>query len=172
MDVEEAIRNRRSIRAFKPKELPEGTAEKLIELANLAPSAGNLQARDFIIVTDQKIKDELTAAALDQDFISQAPVDIVVIANKERIGHYGHRGQSLYIIQDSAAAIQNILLAVHAMGLASVWIGAFNEDRAIEILGLPEHARPVAILPIGYPDERPPSRGRIPIDELIHYNKW
>lgn len=172
MDVETAIRGRRSVRSFKSKELPKGFVEKLIELGNLAPSAGNLQARDFIIVRDQKIKAQLAAAALNQEFISQAPVSIVVIANKERIGHYGHRGQSLYIIQDSAASIQNMLLAIHAEGLGAVWVGAFNEEMASKSLGLPEHARPVAIIPIGYPDESPSSRGRIPIKDLIHYEKW
>jgi nitroreductase len=122
VDVEEAIRKRRSIRRFKDKELPEGMVEKLIELANMAPSAGNLQARDFIVVRDQKTKDALAEAALDQEFISQAPVNIVVCANMERIGHYGHRGRTLYTLQDVAAAVQNILLAAISESLGTVWM--------------------------------------------------
>jgi len=173
MELEEAIRNRRSIRLFKGKDLPSGIVEKLVELANLAPSAGNLQARDFIIVRDQKIKNELTAAALFQDFISQAPVAVVVTANLRRTeGRYGERGRTLYCLQDSAAAIQNLLLAAHSEGLGAVWIGAFDEERVTEILDLPGHARPIAIIPVGYPDEEPMARGRIPLKELIHYEKW
>jgi nitroreductase len=172
MDVEDAIRKRRSIRRFKSKDLPEGMVEKLIELANMAPSAGNLQARDFIVVRDRETKDALTAAALDQGFISQAPVDIVVCANMERIGHYGDRGRSLYTLQDVAAAVQNILLAAVSEGLGTVWVGAFDEHKVAEILGVPEHIRPVAIIPIGYPDQDPRERPKVPLEELVHYEKW
>lgn len=172
MELEEAIKNRRSIRKFKRDDIPSDTAERLIEIANLAPSAGNLQPRDFIIVKDQKTRDKLAAAALNQDFISQAPVAVVVTANLDRTAHYGERGRTLYCLQDCAAAIQNLLLAAHSMDLGTVWVGAFDEERAARILNLPEHARPVAIIPIGYPNEDPKARGRIAVEELIHYEKW
>jgi nitroreductase len=172
LDVETAIRKRRSIRRFKSKELPEGMVEKLIDLGHKAPSAGNLQARDFIVVRDQETKDAMTAAALDQEFISRAPVDIVVCANMERIAHYGHRGRTLYALQDVAAAVQNILLTAVAEGLGTVWIGAFDEHKVVNILGVPEHIRPVAIIPVGYPDQDPKERSKIPLKELVHYEKW
>jgi nitroreductase len=172
MDVETAIRKRRSIRRFKDKQLPDGMVEKLIELGHKAPSAGNLQARDFIVVRDQATKDAMTAAALDQEFISRAPVDIVVCANMERITHYGNRGRTLYALQDVAAAVQNILLAAVAEGLGAVWIGAFDEHRVGNILGVPEHIRPVAIIPVGYPDQDPKERSKMPLKELVHYEKW
>ncbi len=172
MDVEEAIRKRRSIRKFRDKELPEGTAERLIELANMAPSAGNLQARDFIVVRDRKIREALAVAALDQEFVAQAPLSIVVCANMERIEHYGNRGRTLYTLQDVAAAVQNILLVAVSEGLGAVWVGAFDEGRARKILGTPEHIRPVAIIPIGYPDQNPRERPKLPMKELVHYEKW
>ena len=172
MDVEEAIVNRRSVRAFNGKELPEGTAERLVELGNLAPSAGNLQARDFIIVRDKAMKEALAAAALDQDFMADAPVVIVITANLERIGHYGERGRELYCLQDVAAAVENILLAAQARGLGAVWVGAFDEGRVSGLLGLPGHARPVAMIPVGYPDQSPKARKRLPLKELVHYEKW
>jgi nitroreductase len=172
VDVETAIKMRRSVRRFKDKELPEGMVEKLIELGNKAPSAGNLQARDFIVVRDQATKDAMTAAALDQGFISRAPVDIVVCANMERIAHYGNRGRTLYALQDVAAAVQNILLAAVSEGLGTVWIGAFDEHKVGKILGVPEHIRPLAIIPVGYPDEDPKESSKIPLKELMHYEKW
>jgi len=172
MDVEEAIRRRRSIRRFRKDELPDGIAEKLIELANMAPSAGNLQARDFIVVRDRKTREALAEAALDQEFVAQAPLNIVVCANMERIAHYGSRGKTLYTLQDVAAAVQNILLVAVSEGLGAVWVGAFDEERARKILGTPEHIRPVAIIPVGYPDQNPKERPKLPMNELVHYEKW
>jgi nitroreductase len=172
MELEDAIMNRRSIRRFKKDDVPQETVERLLELASAAPSAGNLQARDFIVVREEKLKKELMAASLNQKFVYEAPVSIVVTANMDRTEHYGHRGRSLYCIQDSAAAIQNLLLAVHAEGLGAVWVGAFKEEMVSESLNLPKHARPIAIIPIGHPDEAPMPRRRIPLTELVHYEKW
>ena len=143
-----------------------------IKLANLAPSAGNLQARDFIIVEDIKIKKELSEAALNQEFIVEAPVNIVVCANLSRISSYGKRGSELYCIQDSAAAVEHILLLAADNGLGACWVGAFNEYDVSKALGLPSHVRPVAIIPIGYPQSKVTSSSRVDIKKLIHYNKW
>lgn len=172
MELKEAIRGRRSIRSFGKGKVSEEVILELIELGNLAPSAGNLQARDFVVVENEETRHELARAALGQRFIAEAPVVIVVCANLRRIGPYGARGVSLYCIQDSAASIQNILLAVHEKGLGCVWVGAFNEAEVARILGLPEHIRPVALLPIGEPLERPEGPERIPVERLVHYEKW
>jgi nitroreductase len=91
---------------------------------------------------------------LNQGFISQAPVVIVVWTNSEQVSSYGRRGVELYSIQDAGAAVQNMLLAIHALGLASCWTGAFDEASVSEILELPGNLRPVAIVPIGYPGEK------------------
>lgn len=172
MELKRAILRRRSIRRFGTGKVPKEVIVELIELGNLAPSAGNLQARDFVVVEDEDTKKELAAAALDQEFIAEAPVDIVVCANLDRIGPYGPRGVSLYCLQDAAAAIQNILLAVTDMDLGCVWVGAFDEVEVRRILDLPSHIRPVAILPIGEPVNQPEARRRIPVDKLIHYERW
>lgn len=172
MEVKDAILGRRSVRRFRKRKIPRETIIELIRLGNAAPSAGNLQARDFVIVEDDQTKERLARAALGQNFISEAPVVIVVCANLERIAHYGNRGVTLYCLQDAAAAIQNMLLMIHDMRLGSVWVGAFNESEVSEILGLPGHIRPVALLPIGEPASMPHERKRMPVDELIHYERW
>jgi nitroreductase len=162
MDVIEAIKTRRSIRSFADKPVPKELVEEIIEMGRAAPSAGNRQARDFFVVTDMDTKVRIVEAALGQDFIAQAPFVIVVCANEERIVNpYRERGIELYCIQDASAAVQNMLLALHARGLACCWIGAFNERAVSGIISLPSHLRPVAILPIGYPAEggrEPPKR--------------
>jgi len=113
MDVLEAIKGRRSIRAYKPDPIPEELLNKILEAAQWAPSAGNRQARDFIIVKAPEMKRRLCRAALGQCFIEEAPVDVVVCANEERsASRYGERGRRLYCLLDAAASVQNILPAV------------------------------------------------------------
>ncbi len=172
MELIEVIKKRRSVRRFKDQAIDENIIKEIIELGTLAPSAGNLQPRDFIVVKDLQTKEKLAHAALDQRFIIEAPVVIAVCANLKRTSPYGMRGRELYCIQDSAAAIENMLLAIVDKGLACCWVGAFGENAVSEILGLPSHVRPMALLPIGYSDEKAMQPSRIDIDELIHYERW
>ncbi|MDK2795036.1 MAG: hypothetical protein PWQ58_235 [Archaeoglobaceae archaeon] len=168
----ELIFKRVSIRKFLQKEIDEETIRLILEAGNAAPSAGNLQARDFVVVRDPKIKNELAKASLRQMFIAQAPVVIVVCANYPRsMRVYGERGK-LYAEQDATAAVENILLAVTALNLGAVWVGAFDEQKVSEILALPPNVRPMAIIPIGYPAEQPARRSRYPIEEITHYERW
>ncbi len=163
---------RRSVRRFKEDDVDDTTIIELLESANSAPSAGNLQPRDFIIVRDPEIKADLSRAALNQRFISRAPVVIVVVANFPRsMNTYGERGY-LYAIQDCSAAIQNLLLAATAMGLGTCWVGAFDEEMVSQILDLPDYTRPMAIIPVGYPADRGHRTGRKKIEELIHRERW
>ena len=172
MDLKDVILKRHSVRSFSNKCPSEDTIHEMIKYANLAPSAGNLQARDFIIVDDNKIKEKLSAAALDQKFIVEAPVNIVVCANLYRISSYGKRGVELYCLQDAAAAVEHILLLAVDNGLDACWVGAFDENEAAKILKLPSYIRPVAIIPIGYSKEKVAPSSRIDNKELIHYNRW
>lgn len=168
----ELLFRRVSIRKFQPKEIEEKTIRLILEAGNAAPSAGNLQARDFVVVRDPNVKNELAKASLRQMFIAQAPVVVVVCANYPRsMRVYGERGK-LYAEQDATAAVENILLAVTALGLGAVWVGAFEEQKVSQILGLPPHVRPMAIIPIGYPAEQPARKSRYPIEELTHYERW
>jgi nitroreductase len=173
MDVLEAIKGRRSIRAFKSDDVSPEIVKKLIDAARRAPSAGNIQPWEFVIVRESKIKRSLAEAALDQVFIEEAPVVVVVCANENRSSQgYGARGKNLYCIQDTAAAIQNILLFAYSIGLGTCWVGAFKEDEAREILKIPSGIRPVAIIPIGYPAETPLPRIRRPINLIVHYETF
>jgi nitroreductase len=173
MDVFETIKGRRSIRAYRDIEVPQEIVEKLIEAARWAPSAGNIQPWEFIIVRNPETKRRLAEAALGQSFIEEAPVVIVVCADEERSARgYGTRGRTLYCIQDTAAAIQNIHLAAYALGLGTCWVGAFKEDEARKILNIPGGVRPVAIIPVGYPAESPSPRSRRPLKEIIHYERF
>jgi nitroreductase len=173
MDVFEAIKGRRSIRAYKSSKISEEGIRKLIDAARFAPSAGNAQPCEFIIVTRPEIKRRLAEAALAQSSIEEAPVLIVVCANEERSSQrYGVRGKTLYCLQDTAAAVQNILLTAYSLGLGTCWVGAFNEEDAKEILYIPSGIRPVALVPVGYPAESPRPRDMRSPDEAVHYETF
>ena len=172
MDLKEVIRNRYSVRNFSDKMFPKKIIDEIIEYANLAPSAGNLQARDFVIINDNNIKEKLSIAALNQKFIVEAPINIVVCANLKRISSYGNRGRELYCIQDASAAVEHILLLAVDNGLDACWVGAFDENKVSKILNLPSYVKPIAIIPIGYANEQKNSTQRIETNELIHFNQW
>lgn len=171
MEIIEAIKRRRSIRAFEKENVPEKTLEKLIEAARWAPSAGNIQPWEFIVVRRPEIKNLLVEAAFGQSFIEEADVVIVVCADENRSSQrYGARGKTLYCIQDTAAAIENILLAADSLDLGTCWIGAFDESRVAKALKTPEGTRPVALIPVGRSAESPSPRRRRPLSEIMHYD--
>lgn len=171
MDLSSIIRSRRSVRAFLNRPVPEPLLRELVELANWAPSAGNLQARDFIIVRDKGMRGALARAA-DQTELAQAPAVVIVCTNAIRVAKYGARGRELFAIQDAAAATENLLLAAHERGLGAVWMGSFDEDEVRRILTIPDHARPVALLALGWPAENPAPPERLPLSGVLHWGRW
>jgi nitroreductase len=167
MTVLEAVKERRSIRKFLQRDIPHDVVEKLIEAIIWAPSAGNLQARKFYFVEDPAVKKALANAALRQNFIANAPLVVVGCTNSLIRNVYGERGVHLYSIQDVACSIMNLMLVAHELGLGTVWVGAFYEDEVSSILRLPPHLRPVAIVPVGYPEKVPSPPPRVSPDEAV-----
>lgn len=169
MDVFEAISGRRSIRKFKKRDVERELILKIVEAGIWAPSAGNIQSWEVVVVRDEKTKEKLAAAAYMRDFIAKAPVVLVLCADKQRSTIiYEERGSDLYCIQDAACAAQNMLLAAYALGLGTCWVGAFDEELVRKTLDVPEHIRPVALIPLGYPDEKPYPPLRREIDDLMN----
>ncbi len=169
MNVQDAIRNRRSIRDFTEKAIPEAAVEALIEALRLAPSAGNLQSRKFYFVTNPDMKQGLVRAALNQNFIGRAPLVVVGCIDTAISGRYGDRGVNLYAIQDVAAGVMSMMLAAVGLGLGTVWVGAFNEFEVFELLDLPHNLRPVAIIPVGYPAKVPQAPPRKSVKEVVEF---
>lgn len=155
MDIFEAIQKRRSIRQFDPaKPVGDDVVQKVLEAGIMAPSAGNGQSWRFFVVRDRALKKRLALEAGHQAFIDECPVAIVVCSDLASAEEgYGERGRGTYSLQETAAAVENMLLAITALGFGCCWVGAFNESVASEILGLPKGVRPLAILPIGVPAE-------------------
>ncbi len=166
-DVIAAIEERRSVRRYEATRIPEATIGRMLESAHLAPSAGNLEPWKFVVVRRDDLKERLVQAAFGQDFLASAPVCIVVCADPARsAARYGQRGAELYCLQDTAAAVENLLLTATAYGLGSCWVGAFDEEQVKETLGLGGNLRPVAIIPVGYPAEEAEVIPRRSVDEV------
>lgn len=168
MDVFEAVKKRRSVRNFKEDPFPEEILFQLLEAARLAPTAGNVQPWKFYIVKNKEIKNSLAEAA-SQSWMTTPPVIIVVCAELWRsAASYGQRGYTLYALQDTAAAIENILLCAVEKGLACCWVGAFREEAVAQILGLDtKKIRPAAMIPIGYPAEETGEPVKRPLKDII-----
>ena len=174
MNVFDAITTLVSVKKFDPR-LP--VDDKLIgiilHMATNAESAGNMQAWEFIVVKDEKIKKRLAEAALKQMHIAQAPVVIVVLADLKKANlKYQERGEILYAMQDTASAITIIRLIANVLGLGSDWIRAMDEEKVKDILGLTDEARAVGIIPIGYAAEKTEEEKRIPYENLTWVDRY
>ncbi len=167
MDLYDAINSRASVREFTEENIPDDVIERLLDAACRAPTAGNLQPWRFFVVRDKEMKSKLSRAAYGQEFVASAPVVMVVCADLEASASgYGSRGENLYAIQDTAAAIENMLLATVAEGYGACWVGAFDEGVVTDALRLPRRLRPVALIPVGRPARAPRRTGRIPYRRL------
>lgn len=169
MEILEAVKERRSIRSFQDKPIPQEVLDNLADALIWAPSAGNLQSRKFFFVRNPKLKSELVASALNQKFIAEAPVVVVCCADSRIYDRYGDRGVNLYAFQDVAVSIMNMMLVAHENSLGTVWVGAFNEGDVFNILELPYHLRPVAIVPVGYPARIPSAPPRCSRREAVEF---
>ncbi len=173
LEFQEVIKSRRTIRKFTDEDVSEEDIRKIIETGMLAPSAGNTQSWEFIIVRDKTTKHSLSQEALGQIHVFEAPVLIVVAANtKLAEKRYGSRGRDVYCFLSTGAATQNMLLMAVSMGLGASWVGAFKERPVQEILNLPEDIRPIGIITIGHPAETPEMPKRRSYKEVVHNEKW
>lgn len=167
MEFSEVISARRSVRHFSTRlAVKDDDVRALLLAAVSAPTAGNIQPWRFTVLRSEESRERL-AGALAQRWAAAAPVVIVVSVDPRPCSaRYGARGEMLYALQDTAAAVENILLAAVDRGLASCWIGAFDENAVRAALDIPPALTPVAILPVGHSAESSAKPKRRPIDEV------
>ncbi|MFX0053539.1 MAG: nitroreductase family protein [Promethearchaeota archaeon] len=170
----DTVKSRQSIRKFESTDISEENLNDILEVGFSAPSAGNRQPWRVVVVRNKNTKAALVEAALNQKFIAQAPVILVVCAvPEESAERYGKRGRTLYVLQDTAALTQNLLLASHMKGYGACWIGAFDEGLAAKAVNVPASMRPVAIVPIGLiAGSVPAMRPRRPLKEVVASEKF
>lgn len=169
MDVFEAVKERRSVRSWEDREVEEQKLAQVLEAGRLAPSARNLQEWKFVVVRDDELRGRLVDAAHGQQFVGDAPVVIVACAvEHDHIMACGHPSHLI----DVAIAIDHMTLAARELGLGTCWIGAFDQQKVREVLGIPGSVEVIELLPLGYPSAWPGPRPRKPLDEAVCYDGW
>ena len=168
MDVNQAIKNRWSVRSYKAEPVPEEKLKKVLEAARLAPSAHNEQEWKFIVVRDAKRREQLSEAA-GQSFIVEAPLIIVAVATDPE--HVLSSGVPAYAV-DLAIAVEHMALQATEEGLGTCWIGAFSQEEVKGVLGIPEEYKVVTLLPLGFPADKPKPKSRKSIKEIICYENF
>jgi len=168
-DFFETVRHRHSVRKYQDTTaIEDEKLHAILEMACAAPSAGDLQAYQIFVIHNQQLRDRLRQAAADQAFLSAAPVCLVFCADIERSAErFGNRGRDLYALQDASIAATYAQLATVAAGMASTWVGYFDEQQVTDLLELPAGLKPIAMLSIGYAAELPEPSSRRRMDEVV-----
>ncbi len=169
MDAIEAILSRRSIRKYTAEPVSDELVKQLLEAAMAAPSAGNQQPWQFVVIRDRQLLTQIPSIHPYSSMVPQASIAILVCGDRQLAR------MPEYWVQDCAAATQNLLLAAHAKGLGAVWLGVYPlEDRVAafrRLLGLPESVTPMALISVGYPAEQKPRADRYdPV--RVHVDNW
>ncbi len=166
MDFWQLIEKRRSTRSFLNKKIEEEKLDKILEAINRAPSARNLQSYKVFVIKDSEEKKQLRQACRDQEFISQADICLVFVSWVENTEIISERTEFFAQLDATIACYQGWLAGVE-LGLAGVWIGAYNEEEIAKMLDLKFGQRPVAVLPLGYTDSTPDLKARKKLADLI-----
>jgi len=153
----EVIRERRSVRRYKKEAVSMEKLMLLVEAARWAPSAGNSQPWEFLLINDEDVVDALKIVS--PGWLFEAPALILMCINKKRETDWSYF--------DAGAAMENMLLLAHSLGLGCCPIGSFLVQTIMELLELPEHLKPVLLITVGYPDEQLPATTRLSLEELV-----
>ena len=170
MNFSELAKERRSVRGFTSQPVSDDVVRQMLEAAIQAPSGGNCQPWHFYVIRDRSVIDKIHERSYRSGWFPTAQVVFVVCLDAGRsAASYGERGELLYCIQDTGAAIQNMLLCAKSLGADTCWCGAFDEVAIVEILDLPSHLRPVALIPTGYSAKNNPKPGRRLMSEVVTF---
>lgn len=180
----ETILNHRTIRKYKTTEIEQKVLEQILEAGSRASTTGNMQLYSMVVTTKKRIKDELWGAHFKQDMVKQAPVVITFCADFNRFNKWCRQRNaepgydnflSFYTASvDALLVAQNVALAAESHGLGICYLGTTNymADAIVDILDLPKDVVPVTTLVMGYPDEEPGLTDRLPMEAVVHYEKY
>ena len=163
MSLVDVLLSRRSVRRYEKKTVPEEALKTILEAGRQAPSASNVQPWHFIVLTDDKIKEQLSHGRWNT-FIKDSAVTIV------GCGYIGNDYGRKWSTVDTTIALQNMVIAAWAVGIGSCWIGDFKEEEVKELLSIPDDQKVVALISFGYPAEQPGSKQKKPLTEIVSYN--
>jgi len=170
MHVQDAMKIRKSVRSYQNRPVEKEKINRILEAAQIAPSARNSQEWRIIVVTDKDVRRRLAEAARNQMFVAEAPVVFVCCAETDKANMTC--GHSRYTV-DCSIAVDHMMLAAVEKGLGTCWIGAFTQQPVKDILNIPEEIEVFALLPTGYPtDPVAVEKRRKSLDEIVCYDSW
>ncbi|HDZ54354.1 MAG TPA: nitroreductase [Candidatus Nealsonbacteria bacterium] len=169
MDVQEAVKTRRAVRSYKPDAVPEESLKRILEAVRLAPSAKNKQDWKFIVVKNPEKRKQLSEAARNQEFIAQTPMVIVGVALDP---DYIMGSEVPAYAVDLGIAMEHIALSAVEEGLGTCWVGGFSQKEVKEVLKIPEKYKVVALMPLGFPADKPASKIRKDLEEITCYENF
>ena len=165
MDYFDLISRRQSIRRWQPRAVNPEQIQAILKAANRAPSAGNCQAFEIYVTCNEDARKRIAGATFDQGYVASAPAHLVFCTHASRCEY---PGRETYALEDTTIACTFAMMAVTALGLSTVWIGAFDPEGVAKAIGCAEGEVPIAILPIGYADEQPEFTKRRPLSDVVH----
>lgn len=172
METFECICSRRTCTEFEDRPIDRQELGKILEAGRHAPSPGNVQSWEFVVLEDPEKKEKLSKIAADER-VKIAPANIIICSNQEKIEReFGEKGTKLYSIQESSTCIQNMLLEAHNQELGSFWTSSFNEEKLSGLLRLPKPVRPLAIIAIGHPKQLHKPERKYKISELTYLDEY
>lgn len=167
MDIFEAIKNRRSIRLYKKRPVDESLIEKVIDAARYAPSGANLQPWKFVVITDKAMREKIGKGAkfffVKSHHVSEAPVLIACLADLKK---------SKWAVIDTSMACQNLMLAAHALGLGTCFVGIFDEEETKRQLGIPDNFKVIGLITLGYPARKEEMPTRLSVQEITYKERF
>ena len=164
MSLVDVVLSRRSIRRYEQKEIPKDVLDRILEAGRQAPSAMNRQPWHFIVLTDYKIKKDLSRGFFNRHIKDSA----VTIVGCAYTGFIDRKWSTI----STSIALQNMVIAAWAMGVGSCWIGDFKEDKVKQLLNIPDKWKVVALVSFGYPAEKPKPKRKKPIKKIVSFNKF
>jgi len=164
VDTITAIMNRRSIRKFLPRAIPDDDLRTILEAGRQAPSAANRQPWHFVVVREEDQRRSLAEACSGQMWLADAGAIIAGVGKPEV-------NDKWYPV-DVAIAMQNMIVTATALGYGTCWIGAFEEAKVKKVLGIPDDLRVVALTPVGVPNDKPDRRPRMPMEEFASVDRY
>ena len=173
MSFDSILEKRRCVRSFKPtKKVSWKDAAEVLNSARFAPTPGGIHALKIIVIEEQSAKKKIADACLGQAFIADATYLIVVCSDLEQITRsYGKKAE-VYARQQAGAAIENMFLKITDMGLATCWIGAFDDNAVRRELQLPDTIQVEAVLPIGYELGKSKPTEKPELKRFVRFNNW
>jgi nitroreductase len=171
VEFNELIQQRYSVRAYKPDPVENAKLEKVLEAARIAPTAANRQPFQLVVI-HTKGREAEVRRMYHREWFVQAPIIICAVGLISQGWVRGADGKN-YTEVDVTIALDHLILEATNQGLGTCWIAAFNPDAVRQALGLPEEVEPIALTPLGYPADQPPSKKtRKSLSELVRYERW